>query len=128
MLRHALIVLSISLAGAATAAPIFPPIVSGEASVTIITGSIAVDAQGIPMEPPIQSVSLLAEGALTHCEEMGNDETKPVTYTILNNSLNRVSVVALAHSGAGCTGLQSDPSTNTAYYFFVGPPPPDLTL
>ena len=110
----------------ASAAPIFPPILAGEASVRIITPAIELDADGVPLNPPISSVALLADGVPVHCEPMGNSESKQVLYQVANNAIGRVEVVAQSYPNIDCTGIEGDPSTNTAYYFFVGPLPADL--
>ena len=121
-----LLLLLVLLPWTASADAIFPPMISGEASVTIVTPPIELGPDGVTLRPPIQSVSLVSEGASIHCEPMANDETKPVLYTLANNTLGRVDVVAISYPIADCTGEASEPSTNTAYYFFVGPLAPDI--
>ena len=118
------------LANVACAAPIFPPAVSGTYTLGFQTAAVPLDADGVPLTPPTQSVGLLeAKTAdVLVCAAMGNDETLFVSYTVADDATGRIAASGFAYANPDCTGLQSTASDDKAFHFFAGPGKPLILL
>ena len=129
-MRTLVILLSLLLAGSASALPIFPAPVAGIYESRIQTSVVAVDADGVPTEVPTASVGLAEpDGTVIVCQDAGPDELVVLSYEVLAPaSSKRKEANAFAYSQPGCGGERSLPSDNRAYYFFGGPSAPDFLI
>ena len=120
----------LGLAGTASALPIFPPLIGGSYTSTVVAAVQAVDVDGVPTEPATRSIAMvLSDGSQLACVPAAPGESVSVTYTVPNNA-GRESAQAVAYSLDACVATAdsapSAPSDNKAFYFFVPPGKPAL--
>ena len=119
-------IITLGFAFPALSIPIFPPVDAGIFTSEILAATVLLDTEGVPLETPTQSVSLvLDDGTQLACAAVSPGDTVIVTYTVPNN-LGRQRAKALAHSEVACIGFVSLPSDNEAFYFFAPPQKPNL--
>lgn len=127
-----LAVAALVIGSAASAAPIFPPLVSGEYSFGVRTAAVDLDEDGVPTRAPsrsIQVIELAATGPvplLCLPAEPDGDVTR--VSVVVAASGDRAELRAVAYSELGCAGEASELSDNGAYVFFTPPRPPVLEL
>ena len=112
----------------ALAAPIFPPLVSGQYAFKVRTAEVELDANGIPTTTPTRSVGIYEAAdpdTLLLCESSAPGEATPVSVTVVVVG-DRAELRARAYSAPGCTGQVSLGSDNGAYLFFTPPGVPVL--
>ena len=127
----ALVVFAIVFASGAAAAPIFPPLVSGEYVFAVATAEVAYDPDGVPLEPPTRSIGIrrmdLADTPLILCLPAGPGERIEVLVRVAASG-DRGELRGVAFNAPGCTSYESEPSANGAFVFFVPPAAPRLEL
>lgn len=114
---------------AAQAAPIFPPLVSGDYCFSIKTGAVTLDAEGVPDRAPSRSVAvrIIGDPAVLSCTPASPDELVPVCVTVPALG-DRAELRGFAFAEPACAGEESLPSGNGAYVFFTPPAEPSLEL
>lgn len=121
--------LILALAIQASAAPIFPPLISGQYEVRARTAVVEYDVNGVPTTPPTASVGLrrvdLPDAPLLICADAGPGELVVLRVTV-GASGDRAELRGVAFNQPGCQSFESDRSENGAYIFFVPPAPPAL--
>lgn len=115
----------------AAAAPIFPPLVSGEYAFGVRTAAVELDENGVPTTPPTFSIGIRrvdVEGApLLLCVDAGAGELVSVRVTVPVSG-SRAELRAVAFNALGCETYESERSDDGAYVFFVPPGAPTLEL
>jgi hypothetical protein len=111
---------------------VFPPMVGGDFKFRVQPGT-ELDADGIPLSPPAQSIGIISSLEGTVIENGCVDVTSAdpsIIYDILGKVKavgQRDSLKAHAYAEPGCAGLMSAASENTAYaYPGMSPKEPDL--
>ena len=118
------------IAGAASAAPIFPPLVSGEYCYKIRAAAVELDGTGVPTTTPTRSVGsriVDGDGAVLGCVPCGPGETAPSCVTVPAIG-DRAELRGFAFAGLECSGSESLASDNGGYLFFTPPGTPTLEL
>lgn len=131
MIKTLVFGIALAFGGAAAAAPIFPPLVSGEYAFGVRTAEVVLDAEGVPTRSPSRSIgvfNVLDPGGLLLCVPAGPDGTvTPVAVTVTALD-DRAELRAVAFPELECVGLRSETCDDGAYVFFTPPAKPTLEL
>ena len=118
----------------AEASPIFPPLVSGQYSLAIVTAAVEPDEDGVPLRPPTASVGFrradVAGAPLLVCVDLATPafgERVSVLVTVPASG-SRAELRGVAFAGLACEGPDSEWCDDGAFVFFVPPAKPGLEL
>jgi hypothetical protein len=116
-------------AGAALAqSPIFPPLISGEYHLNVITAPLQLDPNGVPLNPGGESIAafnITDPQTTLVCVDTEPDVVTPVVLVVPAVG-DRAEIRARAYEADQCVGLNSPDSPNAAYLYFTGPAAPVL--
>lgn len=111
--------------------PVFPPLLAGEYSFKVSLPAVTLDTDGVPNTTEAKSFGLinmidpLAIIPGTCIDAVSDSITQiSVTVPVLGD---RGVLKAKSFEGVGCSGVESELSSNAAYVYFTGPASPTLS-